>query len=480
MFQSKSFPNGSFTLFGSEFTARFCFWAIQSSLVLYLTNQFHYSDAAAYAVLASYSALTYATTFLGGLLADKYFGAFRVLLIGMAISAVGMFMLLMAEQQICFAGLGLLIMGMGLYVPANAALLDNLYQKEDPLRDRGYFYLYVATNLGGIFGPLCLGFLAQYHSFEAGFLLCGILLLLSLWAYFLARKRIVFLQAPDRHVRALSQSNLLRFWMIMTFLTTVICILLCTGSGGLPFLSIAALFALSYFVYYGRFESNAVRKNICIILLFSLLSLLFFAMEFQLLNSIITFTRDYVDKDIKFFSLPASFFAALQAFFIVLMAPVIQWVFEKLERHHVLFTNTHKFALGFLFMSLSFFVLSAAAQSYHDTLQLLSPWWLVSSTLLMSTGEILLMPVLLSLVTKESPENMKNAMVGFLYFCLAFASYLSGWMAKLVSVIESESPVMSYQTVYWRTFIFSMLVSVLLLLVNRIGTARARREEGAV
>lgn len=64
-------------------------------------------------------------------------------MIGMIVTVMGILILASSNQQLGYYGLGMLVTGMGLSMPTNPALLDNLYEKKDPLRDRGYFYLYV-------------------------------------------------------------------------------------------------------------------------------------------------------------------------------------------------------------------------------------------------------------------------------------------------------------------------------------------------
>jgi POT family proton-dependent oligopeptide transporter len=119
-------------------------------------------------------------------------------------------------------------------------------------------------------------------------------------------------------------------------------------------------------------------------------------------------------------------------------------------------------------MAICFLILVFAAKNYALNHLLLSPLWVTTGTLCMGMGEVLLMPVLLSLVTKDSPEHMKNAMVGFLYLCISFSSYLAGVIAKLTSSMAAGDAIMGFYKIYWLVFAGSLVVAALLFLADQV------------
>jgi POT family proton-dependent oligopeptide transporter len=76
-------PTGLFTLFFAEMWERFSFYGMRALLVFYMIKGFlGYGDAEAYAVYGAYTALVYATPFIGGMLADRLLGQRRAVVIG--------------------------------------------------------------------------------------------------------------------------------------------------------------------------------------------------------------------------------------------------------------------------------------------------------------------------------------------------------------------------------------------------------------
>src|SRR5262245_55621166 len=71
-------PVGLYTLFFAEMWERFSYYGMRALLVLYMIKGFlGYNDDQAYGVYGAYTALVYATPFIGGVFADRLLGARR-------------------------------------------------------------------------------------------------------------------------------------------------------------------------------------------------------------------------------------------------------------------------------------------------------------------------------------------------------------------------------------------------------------------
>ena len=87
-------PVGLYTLFFAEMWERFSYYGMRALLVLYMIKGFlGMNDNAAYAVYGAYTAVVYATPFIGGLLADRLMGARRAVVLGCLLLAAGHLMM---------------------------------------------------------------------------------------------------------------------------------------------------------------------------------------------------------------------------------------------------------------------------------------------------------------------------------------------------------------------------------------------------
>ena len=64
------------------------------------------------------------------------------------------------------AGLVLIVLGTGLLKPNISVIVGQLYEREDVRRDAGFSLFYMGINVGGFFGPLITGYLAQDAQFR--------------------------------------------------------------------------------------------------------------------------------------------------------------------------------------------------------------------------------------------------------------------------------------------------------------------------
>lgn len=84
-------PRGLVILFLAEMWERFSYYGMRALLVLYLTQHFLFGPAEAQGIYAAYAALVYLMPVIGGLLADKYLGSRKAVIIGAVLLVMGHF-----------------------------------------------------------------------------------------------------------------------------------------------------------------------------------------------------------------------------------------------------------------------------------------------------------------------------------------------------------------------------------------------------
>jgi len=99
-----------------------------------------------------YTGLAYFTPILGGLIADRWLGQRRTVVIGGVLMAIGHFM--MAFESLFLFALLFLILGIGAFKPNISAQVGALYALHDHRRARAYTIFYVGINIGAFLAPL--------------------------------------------------------------------------------------------------------------------------------------------------------------------------------------------------------------------------------------------------------------------------------------------------------------------------------------
>ncbi len=163
-------PVGLFLLFFAELWERFSYYGMRALLVFYMTKDFlAYNDDTAYGVYGAYTALVYATPFIGGMLADKYLGSRLCVVIGGILMALGHLAMTIESRFAFFSALSLLIVGNGFFKPNISTIVGSLYPPGSKLRDGGFTIFYIGINLGAAMSPLLCGYIGETYGWHYGF-----------------------------------------------------------------------------------------------------------------------------------------------------------------------------------------------------------------------------------------------------------------------------------------------------------------------
>jgi amino acid/peptide:H+ symporter len=187
----RNHPKGLFRLFFIEMWERLAFYTMVGILLLYATDTesggLGWSKAVGNEIYGLYLAFVYFTPYLGGLLADRFLGYRKSVLIGGLLFATGFFLLSTGQKWTFPTGLVFLCCGNGFFKPNISAMVGNLYTKGDPKRDAGFNIFYMGINIGAFVANFLAAIMRNAWFWEAVFLAAGIGMLIScailLWSW---------------------------------------------------------------------------------------------------------------------------------------------------------------------------------------------------------------------------------------------------------------------------------------------------------
>lgn len=187
-------PRGLFVLFGTEMWERFSFYTVNGMLVLYVTNAvqgFGFTNARAATLSSWYQGFIYFTPLLGGLLADRFLGFRRSIVIGGIFFMAGHALLAIPNNlTVFYLALTCLVIGNGFFKPNVSSMVGNLYEEGSHLKDQAYLIFYMGINIGAFLAPVVAEFMRTRFGFHPAFFMGAIGMLLSL-ILFLANQRSV-------------------------------------------------------------------------------------------------------------------------------------------------------------------------------------------------------------------------------------------------------------------------------------------------
>ena len=206
-------PRGLAYLAFTEMWERFSYYGMTALLTLYMVKQlllpghvenvlgldalrtlFEFrgpmSDLAfASLIYGWYGGLVYFTPILGGLIADRWLGAKRTVVIGALLMSAGH--LAMSFDASFLIALLLLILGSGCLKGNISAQVGTLYpQAAESLRERGFTIFSTGINIGAVMGPLATASVAAVYGWHTGFALAAGLMLLALVIYLAGQRHL--------------------------------------------------------------------------------------------------------------------------------------------------------------------------------------------------------------------------------------------------------------------------------------------------
>ena len=175
-------------------------------------------------------------------------------------------------------------------------------------------------------------------------------------------------------------------------------------------------------------EAENDNKRLFVIFWLFILSAVFWMGFEQAGSSLTLFASEDTNRMFGSWELPASWLQNVNAFLIIILAPVFGILWTWLARRNANPSIPVKFALGLLGLATGFFVLSWGAANAVDGAKV-SISWLVVTYFFHTVGELCLSPVGLSSITKLAPAGRVGQMMGVWFIGAALGNLFAGLAA---------------------------------------------------
>ncbi|MEM6346302.1 MAG: peptide MFS transporter [Bacteroidota bacterium] len=385
-------PVGLFILFFTELWERFSYYGMRALLVLYIYSSIEdgglgWTRKEALELYGWYTMLVYVASIPGGILADRLLGQKRAVMLGGILLCIGHMVLAVEALWAFYAGLGLIILGVGCLKPNISTMVGGLYKQGDDRRDKGFIIFYIGINIGAFLSALIVGYVGEKIGWHYGFGLAGLGMILGQIVYvwgqkylvgvgdFLGSKNSVDKEAMNRPLTKIEKDRVIV--LILSFIIIV--------------------------VFWGAFEQAGGLLNI--------------------------YANEKIDLTLDAFNwkVPASWFQSVNAFFIITFGTAVAafWAWRKRQGKEV--SSLFKMGVGTIVMGLGFLLMAGASveaggEAYGKAAMI----WLIGAYLLHTLGELCVSPVALSFITKLAPIKYASIMMGVYFAATGFGNKLAG------------------------------------------------------
>jgi POT family proton-dependent oligopeptide transporter len=376
-------------------------------------------------------------------------------------------------EILLFIGLALLVVGNGFFKPNISSMIGRFYPQGDPRRDRAFTIFYMGINTGAFIAPLTCGYVAETQGWRYGFLLAGIGMVTGLMIFLYASSRGIlqnYADPPPDAPKTVGPLPAMSAVYLGTFLLVPLAAVLIYQNDIVDILlGSIGLLVVVYMMYLSFQYPTEERQRIWVIVILLFFTTVFWGF-FELAGSALNvFTDENVDKRVFGSEIPASVFQAVNAFFIMVFAPVFTLMWGYLSKKGIEPAAPVKFAIGLLLLGLGFLVLNLGKGAAVAGIVPLI--FLILLYLLHTLGELALSPVGLSLVTKLAPAKIVGFMMGFWFLSSAIAHQAGKWIAGAMAVDSKAPAEVRLETsleVFNQVGLFALGCGVLLLILSPI------------
>ncbi len=417
-------PTGLFILFFTELWERFSFYGMRAILVLYLTADtlgdnpgLGWTNAEALELYGWYGMMVYIMSIPGGLLADRWLGQKKSVLLGGLLIILGQFTLAIESITAFYTGLALIISGVGALKPNISTMVGGLYKKGDARRDAGFTIFYIGINVGAFSAPLLVGYYGEIVDWQLGFSLAGFGMILGQIVYVFGRKHLTGIG----EAYSSSEENTEMMKKPLTQIEKERMIVL-----GLSFLIMI--------VFWGAYEQAGGFMNL--------------------------YAKQTVDRVVFGYEIPASFLQSLHAFYVIILGIPMAGFWLMWKRRGKESSAIFKMAIGTIVMGFGFMALVGAAYEVSVlALEKASLYWLLLSYLLHVVGELSSSPVALSFITKLAPMKYASFMMGAYFAVTGLGNKVAGLVGEAAEKAGALE-VFTYVTIFCLAFGLLLLVFV--------------------
>jgi len=491
-------PAGLFILFFTEMWERFSYYGMRALLTVFLITEiakggWEWTNADAMQLYSWYTGLVYLTPLLGGIIADKFTGFRKAILLGALIMTLGHASMALEgiSPTFFFIGLAFMILGNGMFKPNISSMVGNLYPDSSSKKDAGYTIFYMGINAGAFLGMLLCGYIGEKVGWHYGFGLAGVFMLFGMLQFYFGQKIFGIIgekpkkqietdldkiadeldeEEPAAHivrdrlivVGVLMVASIFFFFAFeqaggsMTIFAKDYTQRVLDGSAGTIFKWVDAILTIFPIIIVTWVLWGLGKK----IFKAYPLTITFTAISFVIIW-VLGIWKVYREFSLDQTEVTVSWFQILNSFFIITLASSFSKLWEKVWNP----SGPVKFAMGLGLVGVGFVALSIGSNSIPQgaATASVSMIWLILAYFFHTMGELCLSPVGLSYVSKLSPKRLAGLLFGLWFTASAIANFIAG---QTGAYIDKISEVYSMSTFFLIIAAIPIAAALILLILN--------------
>ena len=464
----KNHPKGLIPAALANMGERFGYYIMNAVLVLFLCSKFGVSEETSSLIYSFFYAGIYVLSLAGGFIADKtqnYKGTIMSGLIVMALGYVALSIPILATAQnstwlltLTCVALFLIAFGNGLFKGNLQAIVGQMYDdpKYSSQRDSGFQIFYVFINIGGLVAPFVAPLLRSWwleshamvynaglpalcHQFMAeGEAMANFANLQALMAE-CGGDVANMLASCEKYLQIFNEGIHYSFMASVAAMFISLVVFICTKKMFPTPGKKEAAATVEYTAEEKKAMAQEIKQRIYALLAVLGVVIFFWFSFHQNGTSLSLFARDFVDTS----TIAPEIWQAVNPFFVIVLTPVVMWIFGALSARGKEISTPRKIAIGMFIAGLAYLFLAVYSlyMGYPsaDTYRALpvaeqvkaGAWVLIALYFFLTVAELFISPLGLSFVSKIAPKHLQGLCQGLWLGATAVGNLLL-WIGPLM------------------------------------------------
>ncbi|RLV60042.1 MFS transporter [Parashewanella curva] len=461
-----------------EVWERFGFYGMQALIIYFMIQRLGFEDSRANLVWSAAAALIYVSPAIGGWVGDQILGTKRTMTLGAIILSVGYGLMTIPTSNtwFLFYSLGVIVVGNGLFKPNAGNIVRMIYHGDDSKIDSAFTIYYMAVNVGStvsmLLSPLIKEILSKKYGVDIGwhgaFSVSCVGLIIGLAQYF-AMKPSLQLYGSEPDQNPVNLMSLIAVLAMSGVTIVASAYILNYESLARLFVYGAILVILGIFIYLISKSEHKEKAGLIVALILTVQTVFFFVFYQQMSTSLALFALRNVDANFYLFGYklwtwqPAQFMA-LNPIWIMLLSPLLAWLYNWVHNKNINFPIAVKFMLGFVVVAIGFFIFGFAGE--YAVAGKTSSWVMIWGYGAYSLGELLVSGLGLAMIARYAPARMAGFMMGAYFVASGSSQYLGGIVANFASVPKNLTDPLQSLPIYTDLFTKLGIAAVVCTLIS--------------
>jgi POT family proton-dependent oligopeptide transporter len=412
-------------IIGNEAAERFSFYAIRAIMPTFLVAQFFNpahnpalqstAEARANELSHLFVFFAYFMPLVGGIVADWFFGKYKVILYVSILYAIGNLVLALSTHDLTLFSTGLIVIAIaagGIKSCVSANVGDQFDKSNQALMSKVYGWFYFSINSGSVLSTLFIPVIYKYYGPELAFGIPGILMCLATLIFWMGRNKYV--KVPPTGVKKENFVGISLFALRKIF---------SSRNGKTVWEAVGEK--------YSAEAIDGVQAVYRILAVFAFTPVFWALWDQNLSEWVLQATK--LDRHIFGYEFLPEQIQTFNPLFLISLIPVFTYVlFPFIEKLGLKVTPLRKIGAG-LFLTILSFLIIAFLQEKID--QGLRPtiWWQILAYFILAGAEVLVSVTCLEYAYTQSPKSMKSTMTALYLLGISLGNIFTSLVNKSIA-----------------------------------------------